>query len=323
MRGATGRALCVLAALGGGTLFPLAATAETSPAAIIHATPHAVCSGSSATLVWSPPEGVSGLTGYRIEHMVVTASTPQFFDTYVGPEPTSLPFTVPFGISTFQISAITSSGVGGPYTSATITGNRAPTPMAWDSDPSASAVGDGTATVPFKWHNPKTFSAAGGVLPATVEVTASPGGASISTTVSSGTSVAPAFTGLTNGLAYRFRAVTSNACGVGGSTDSPSYVPGVAPAWTQASPPLTLPKNKTYSYEFVASGDPAPRYLLLGAPDWLELGPGGLVTGDPPKGTTSFSYSIAAVGAGWEPSFGFVSAGPFTVDLTRGWRGER
>lgn len=303
----------VATVLGCWTLHPLAASAETSPATIIHADPDRACSGQAATLSWSPPAGVAGVTGYRITQMVTTPSTPETYTTDVDAGRTSLPFTVPFGLSTFQIRARTATGVSDdPYTSASIMGNQQPSAMAWDS--SGADVGDSTATVPFRWFGPLTWSTTGGRLPVTLQVTA-PVGVSIETSIPQGASgAAPRFTGLLNGAATTFTAVTSNACGSSAGMTSPRYVPGVAPAWTQASPQLTVARNKPYRYQFAASGSPAPTYRLVSAPSWLGVGPGGLVTGTPPKGTVSFSYSVTAsngVGIGSNPTD--APAGPFKV----------
>lgn len=83
------------------------------------------------------------------------------------------------------------------------------------------------------------------------------------------------------------------------------------PAFTADSPPLTAATGTQYSYTFTASGSPAPTFTLNGAPTWLSINSvTGKVTGIPPAGTTSFSYSVtAANGAG-------SATNTFTVAVT-------
>ncbi len=84
----------------------------------------------------------------------------------------------------------------------------------------------------------------------------------------------------------------------------------VAPVFTAESPPGTVSPGASYRYTFAASGSPAPTYSLTGAPGWLGIdGATGAVSGTPPAGTTSFTYSVAAAN-GVLPG---ATAGPFTV----------
>lgn len=313
---------CALGALatvlGGWAMHPVAASAETGGATIIHPAPGQACAGEGATLAWSAPEGVTDVTGYRITQSITTPSTPQTITTDVGGRQRSLAFTLPFGLSTFQIRVMTTSGVAdSPYTSASIMGNQAPKAMSWAS--AGAAIGDGTATVPFKWYGPMTWSTTGGVLPTTIQVVASTGGSIVSPAPHDGAGVATLFTGLANGSASTFSAVTSNGCGSSAATGSPSYVPGIRPSWTQANPPLSSPRNTTYRYAFAASGDPAVTYRLVSAPAWLTIGSGGQVTGTPPKATTTFTYSVAASnGVGITGIMNTdIAAGPFTVRVAK------
>jgi Bacterial Ig domain/Domain of unknown function DUF11 len=86
-----------------------------------------------------------------------------------------------------------------------------------------------------------------------------------------------------------------------------------APAFVTDSAPLTAFTGEPYSYNFTASGTPAPRYgLAAGAPPWLSVNAStGQVSGTPPKGTTSFSYQVTAANA-----VGTVTAGPYAVTVT-------
>ncbi len=83
-------------------------------------------------------------------------------------------------------------------------------------------------------------------------------------------------------------------------------------AFTLDSPPTTATVGRTYSYAFAASGVPAPTYTLApGAPSWLSIdSTTGSLTGTPPVGTTSFTYSVVASNGIGDPT-----AGPFAVTV--------
>ncbi len=66
-----------------------------------------------------------------------------------------------------------------------------------------------------------------------------------------------------------------------------------APAFTSDSPPLTSGHAATYPYQFAAT-DAASWSLSGDAPSWLTISATGLVSGTPPDGTTSFTYSVIA-----------------------------
>lgn len=93
--------------------------------------------------------------------------------------------------------------------------------------------------------------------------------------------------------------------------------PSTAPVFTTDSPPTTVPSGTPYTGYFGASGVPAPTYALApGAPAWLSIDPSftGIVSGTPPPGTTSFTFSVLASN-GVGP---VATAGPFTVTVTAG-----
>ena len=85
------------------------------------------------------------------------------------------------------------------------------------------------------------------------------------------------------------------------------------PEFTADSPPTGATVGDDYAYVFAASGSPAPTFALApGAPSWLSIDTeSGTLSGIPPAGTTSFSYSIVATN-----SAGNASTGPFTVSVT-------
>ncbi len=86
-----------------------------------------------------------------------------------------------------------------------------------------------------------------------------------------------------------------------------------APVFFLASPSLTATVGKVYGYTFAATGYPDPTFSLSGAPAWLSVaGPTGAVSGTPPKGTTSFSYSVVADDGVGSPA----TVGPFHVTVS-------
>jgi hypothetical protein len=111
---------------------------------------------------------------------------------------------------------------------------------------------------------------------------------------------------------YLPAAVVQQSFTVTDVTDAPSFV--------SPNPPLTATVGQPYSYAFVAGGSPAPTYslsdgsvllLAAAAPAWLTIDPStGVVSGTPPAGTTSFTYSVTATNAS-----GQATAGPFTVTV--------
>jgi len=86
-----------------------------------------------------------------------------------------------------------------------------------------------------------------------------------------------------------------------------------APVFTADSPPLAATAGSPYAYTFQASGSPTPTYTLAnGAPSWLSIdSTSGAVSGIPPEGATTFSYSLTAAN-GTAPD---ATAGPFTVTV--------
>ena len=92
-----------------------------------------------------------------------------------------------------------------------------------------------------------------------------------------------------------------------------SFVVNQAPVFVLNAPSLTASSGQTYGYLFVALGSPSPTYsLAVGAPVWLSINAStGALSGTPPSGVTSFTYSVIATNVA-----GSVTAGPFTVTVT-------
>lgn len=268
------------------------AYAAAAPVTITTPDPTRSCVGDVDTASWSAPAEISGILGYRIVRVVDTLDPPVTTTDDVGPSQTALSFTPLFGWTTVSVYATTSAGVAPtPFAVGSVLVGQAPQATQWDY-PSGSTVGDGKASVSYRWWNPKLFVASGGLPAPSVRVTATPGGSSVQLPIN-GSGVVATFGGLSNGTTYTFNAVTSNACGSAAGGPSAPYTPGTAPSWTKASPPLTAGRG-TYSYRFVATGAPAPILSLFEAPSWLSIAPSGQVSGKPPAGTTSFSFSVRA-----------------------------
>lgn len=83
-----------------------------------------------------------------------------------------------------------------------------------------------------------------------------------------------------------------------------------APVFTADSPPLTSAAAATYQYQFAAT-DAASWSLSSDAPSWLTVSGSGLVSGTPPAGTSSFTYSVTAAN-----STGSATAGPYAVAVS-------
>lgn len=310
----------LMAVLLGGSLHPLPAAAE-GTATIVSEHADRTCAGDRATLRWEPPAGVEDLVAFEITRFGYTYF-PSSTTTTIGAGARSLDFTVSFFLNSFTIRTVTSGGVTSePFASASIIGSQAPFAMEWDHHVSPGDVGDGFAAVRFAWAGPVKAVTVGASSPV-VRLTAAPGGETVEIPAV-GSGVAHTFPGLTNGVAYTFTADTFNACGSSSSSPSAAYVPGVRPSWVAASPPLTVKKNKSYSYQFEATGNPAPSYRLIAAPSWLSVSSGGLITGEPPKEVTTFSFSVAAengVGIDYPGAEAPVVAGPFAVTVVKGSR---
>lgn len=84
------------------------------------------------------------------------------------------------------------------------------------------------------------------------------------------------------------------------------------PAFVLASPATRGTVGQPYSYTFQANGVPTPTYTLAAeAPAWLSINAtSGAVSGIPPTGTTSFTYSVVATN-----SVGAAATGPFVVTV--------
>jgi large repetitive protein len=107
-----------------------------------------------------------------------------------------------------------------------------------------------------------------------------------------------------------FADATPDMSRCGSTLDNVSLVPAVIapPSFTEDSPALQALQGETYSAIFFATG--VPTYRLVGAPAWLSINSFGAVTGTPPAGTSSFTYSVSASNAD-----GHAQAGPYVVKV--------
>jgi hypothetical protein len=111
---------------------------------------------------------------------------------------------------------------------------------------------------------------------------------------------------------YTIGASYAGTSSFNGSSAVPASVTiGSGPAFTADSPPTSAVNGGSYTYNFNASGNPAPTYSLVGAPGWLSINSStGVLSGTVGAGT-SFTYSVEA-----SNSLGNVTAGPFTVQVS-------
>lgn len=149
--------------------------------------------------------------------------------------------------------------------------------------------------------NTKLVVSGPGLLPATVPAGQVDSVTAPSTTTARGGSVTVASTGGFTytppagfaGLDFFSFTVTDQF----GDTSSGTAViiVNAPPVFRVDYPPLRVYQGSGYSYRFFASGVPAPRYSLSGAPSWLSINDrSGQVYGTVPLGTRWFSYAVTA-----------------------------
>jgi len=171
---------------------------------------------------------------------------------------------------------------------------------------SISFAGPGTGTVGGSATLSATGGGSGNPVVFSVDASSGTGVCAVSGTNGSTVSYAAA------GSCVIDASQTGNADYTAAPTVTATVTVNQAPAFVISSPPLTAVAGQLYDYTFEASGIPAPSYALAsGAPAWLSVNSGtGEVSGTPPAGTTSFSYSVTAANAA-----GAATAGPFTITV--------
>jgi hypothetical protein len=274
------------------------------------------CAGNQDLATWTPPSGVSGLTGFFVLIQQFYDSGPVVRTFTLGPDQSSVPFTVINGETTVLVFTITAAGVARrPFGGATQTGLGVPLAMSWNNT-GANSVADGSATVSFIWGGPPQATETGGdVADDTVEVTASRG-AGTEDVPASVDGVTANFAGLTDGTAYTISDTVSNVCGTSSSQFAPEFTPGVPPSISGT--PGTGQVGDPYSYSLAVAGDPAPALSLTqGAlPPGLSLAGDGTISGTP---TTPGTYD-ATVTATNDVGIQDISSGQasesFPIEIT-------
>jgi Domain of unknown function DUF11 len=174
-------------------------------------------------------------------------------------------------------------------------------------------VGPQTQTVSFT-SPPPTASLAGGAtyVPTAVATSALPVRITVDAAASSVCSLtAGAVSFQAAGTCVLNANQSGNSSFLAAPQQQQSFEVFAKPIFEMASPPLTGSVGQMYGYTFLASGSPTPAYsLAVGGPSWLSIS-NGIVSGSPPAGTTSFTYSVTAAN-----SVGEAMAGPFTVAVT-------
>jgi len=169
-----------------------------------------------------------------------------------------------------------------------------------------------------------TVSPATGTAAPTGTVTVSAGSESCNITLAEiGATANSGGTCYLGGIAAGLYTVKASYAGVANAFNpsplaSAGLTVGSGPAFTADSPSLSANNGQSYSYNFNASGDPAPAFSLAsGSPGWLSIDTSnGVVSGNVPNGISSFTYSVDAAN-----SIGNVTAGPFTVKVSHGFPG--
>ncbi len=114
--------------------------------------------------------------------------------------------------------------------------------------------------------------------------------------------------GLPNPGTFTFNLSSPTNATIARATAQIQIVEGSLEGTTQAVyVPAEVLLGAQYNALFRASG--LANYVLVGAPSWLTVSSTGAVTGVPPAGTTSFSFSVSATGS--------TTAGPFTVAVEK------
>jgi hypothetical protein len=173
---------------------------------------------------------------------------------------------------------------------------------------------DGSTTL----NVPVTVSPAGGNVAPGGTVTVYDGsescGINLAQIGSSANSGGSCYLGGLSAGSYTLKAVYSGSptAGFSGSSGTAGVNIGSGPAFTADHPSTSANNGDNYSYNFNASGNPAPSYSLSGAPGWLSINTSdGVVSGKVPNGINSFTYSVVA-----SNNIGTATAGPFTVQVS-------
>ena len=263
---------------------------DVTPAAVPGApgTVTAVKGDASATVSWTAPasSGGSALTGYTI------TSTPGGLVKTVASELTTATVTGLTNGTAYTFSVVATNAVGSSPAAKSGTVTPATTPGA----PTLVTAVKGDKSAVVSWTAP---SSNGGTAITGYTITSTPGGLvkAVAGTVTTGT-----VTGLTNGTAYTFTVVATNASGTSpASLPSDAVVPAAVPGAPTAVAATRGDTTATVSWAAPATnGSPVTSYTLTGTPGGVTRTVPGDVTSTTVTGLTngtSYTFTVTATNA--------------------------
>ena len=191
---------------------------------------------------------------------------------------------------TYDVAVVDAWGQAGPTASVQVTGVAPPAPATVPGAPTGVAAvrGDRQATV--SW----TAAPDGGSLVTGYRVTASPGGATATTTGGTSATV----TGLTNGTAYTFTVTAANAVGTGpASAASAAVTPAGVPTAPTGVTAVRGDGAATVSWTAAtANGTPVTGYTVTSTPGGFAASTTGATSVVVPGLTNGVSYAFRVTG---------------------------
>ena len=256
---------------------------------------------SSGTLTFTPGQTV--------------ANVPVVIDDREGAQPTrrfTITLSNPSNASIVAGSGVVTIGASGATAVATPAVSAPPDLLVGEADGyvdlpvSLSAPGTSTVTVAYATANSTAFSGTGcnaTYVGVSGTLTFAPGETTKVVRIDLNDC------GLSNPGTFTFNLSSPTNATLARASAQIQIVEGSLAGTTQAVyVPTDVLLGAPYNALFRASG--VTSYALVGAPSWLTVSSTGAVTGVPPAGTTSFSFSVSATGS--------TPAGPFTVTVEQG-----
>jgi uncharacterized repeat protein (TIGR01451 family) len=189
------------------------------------------------------------------------------------------------GAYSFTVSA--SNGVGAPAVTPTITITVSSGGLVITSAPNATA----TVGQAFSF----TVTTAGTPVPSITKSGSLPSGTVTFTDNGDGTATLSGTAALGSEGSYPLTITAHNGVNPDANQAFVLTVIGIPPALTADSPATALPVNAPYSYQFTASGDPAPTFAVASGavPTGMTLSPAGLLNGTP-SAAGKFTFTVSA-----------------------------